>query len=145
MKFKVATTSLLFLLLRGFAPAFAENLKRAGMNYTEVLNQTVLSESDYVAHINFFIDPRLNSDSFCVSLYKEWKCNSLQKNYTVKIEVEKIDKVSKRRKIVDVSHVILCGNGEKYCIVHRTTWVKIRKKWYRTLEPCIRLKCKKIK
>lgn len=112
----------------------AENLKETTKQFTLLMEQTTLSEVEFVAQLKPFIDPASNVDSICSDYYNHWK-HCIEKNFfPLETKIEEIKKESKNTATVLISNIWHCDTGESYYFLSHTDWVKKENKWYRSTE-----------
>lgn len=130
---KLFKVLVLYILLLGHYNINAQVLKWRITKYTKLLTLTTpLSQTDFINKYKKYIDPKENVDSISLVVYYNWKCSVDKKEKISEVKIDKITKVTARKKLVEISRIVEYDNGAKYILKTRTTWIKIGMKWYKT-------------
>lgn len=102
-----------------------------------------VSEEDYTKRLRPLIDPQENVDSLCADFYMNWKYNFDANNRQIAYSIESLTEENGVATVVVVS-TWLMDDKDKFQYRTQATWVKRKKKWYRSGEISKRLSSTKV-
>lgn len=135
MEIKLFKVLVLYILLLGHFNISAQVLRWRITKYTKALTLTPISQKDFINKNKRFIDPRENVDSIALIVYDSWKCSLDKKEKISEVKIDKITKITSRKKLVEIARIVEYDDGKKYILKTGTTWIKLGMKWYRTSTP----------
>lgn len=128
-----------------FATSVSAQKSRKAVKKFLVAVSTVenVSEEDYTKRLRPLIDPQENVDSLCADFYLNWKYNFDANNRQIAYSIESLTEENGVATVVVVS-TWLMDDKDKFQYRTQATWVKRKKKWYRSGEISKRLSSTKV-
>jgi hypothetical protein len=132
MTVKLFRILLLNFIVFGHFNGNAQLLNRRVIKYSKALNLRPISQEEFISKSKKFIDPHVNIDSVAQVVYNGWKCSLDNHEIHSDFKIERIIKLTSKKRQVVISRIVEYENGEIYSLKTKSTWIRFGTKWYRT-------------